>query len=429
MGAGAAGFELPQPAAEKDPLSMPDPHRAAPPLDGVVVLDFTRVLAGPWATMALADLGARVIKIEHPKTGDDTRRYDVLPELQGEAAYFLSTNRNKESLALDIASEQGKAVVRRLVAKADVLVENFRADVMTRQGLGYEAMAEINPKLVYCSVTGYGHSSPNRLVAGYDPIAQAESGMMWMTGEADGPPLRTGVSYADMFTGMYASQAILAALRAVERDGLGQHIDMALLDSAAACVVNYAQLALLTGKSPKRYGDHHPFIEPLGLYDCADGQIMLVSGNDRQWERLCKEGLERPDLLEDPKLVDVGTRVANREYVRGLLNGILRQRKRADWIPKLRAAGLPVGAVRDVTEALAAPELAARGMVVETEHARVGRIRQVASPMKLSRTPVADPIAPPLLGQHSRDALAFAGYAEADVASLIADGVVVETKE
>ena len=192
---------------------MSNPAAAPPPLEGIVVLDFTRVLAGPWASLSLADLGARVIKIENPNGGDDTRRYDLLPDGSGESAYFLAVNRNKQSLALDISSEAGQEVILRLAAKADILIENFRADVMTRQGLGYEDLKQVNKGLIYCSVTGYGHSSPNKMVAGYDPIAQAESGMMWMTGEADGPPLRTGVSYADMFTGMFACQAILGALQ------------------------------------------------------------------------------------------------------------------------------------------------------------------------------------------------------------------------
>ncbi len=408
---------------------MPEQTQAAPPLDGVVVIDFTRVLAGPWATLALADLGARVIKIENPKGGDDTRSFDKLPELKGESAYFLSVNRTKESLALNIADDAGKAVVKRLAAKADILVENFRPDVMTRQGLGYADLAAINPGLVYCSVSGYGHASPNKMVAGYDPIAQAESGMMWMNGEPDGRPLRTGVSYADIFTGMYAIQAILAALRARDRDGVGQHIDIALLDSAAACVANYAQVALLSGKSPSRYGDKHPFIEPLGLYECADGMISLVVGNERQWERFCREGVERPDLLEDPKLIDVETRVANRAYTRETVGAILKRRAREEWIPKLRAAGLPVGAVRDVVEALNAPELRARDMVKATDHPRLGPIEQVMSPIRMSRTPTVAPVAPPLLGQHSRAALAFAGFDDEQATALIASGVVAETTE
>jgi len=397
-------------------------------LDGVVVIDFTRVLAGPWASLALADLGARVIKIENPNGGDDTRRFDVLPERQGESAYFLSVNRNKESLALDISRPEGQAAAKRLVEKADILIENFRADVMTRQGLGYEDLKAVNPRLIYCSVTGYGHASPNKLVAGYDPIAQSESGMMWMNGEADGPPLRTGVSYADMFTGMNACQAILAALHARDRDREGQHIDVALLDSAAAAVANYAQLALLRGESPKRYGSEHPFVEPLGVYDCADGQISMVCGNERQWERLCKDGLERPDLLEDPKIRENAGRVANRAYCRETLGAILMTNTRAYWVEKLRGAGLPVGSVRDVTEALNAPELRVRNMVVETEHPRIGKIEQVGTPMKLSRTPTATPVAPPLLGQHSRAALAFAGYGEAEIAAMLEAGVALETE-
>lgn len=404
-------------------------RKAAPPLDGVTVIDFTRVLAGPWATLSLADLGAHVIKVENPKGGDDTRRFDMLPDGSGEAAYFISVNRNKNSLALDIADDAGKAVVRRLVEKADILVENFRPGVMERQGLGYADLAAVNKRLVYCSVSGYGHASPNREVAGYDPIAQAESGMMWMTGEGDGPPLRSGCSYADMFTGMFACQSILAALRAAERDGEGQHIDIALLDSAATVVVNYAQLALITGKSPKRYGNEHPFVEPLGLYECADGPISLVCGNERQWENLCRKGLERPDLLDDPKLADVAARVENRAYCREILNAALKQQPRDYWIPRLRAAGLPVGAVRDVVEALRAPELRARDLIATTEHTRLGEIEQVGSPMRLGRTPVVTPEAPPLLGQQSRQALAFAGYAPDEIEALIASGVVVETAE
>lgn len=404
---------------------MADTKQAAPPLDGVVVLDFTRVLAGPWASLALADLGAKVIKIEHPKTGDDTRGFDPLPDFQGEAAYFLSVNRNKESLALDIREDAGRAVVKRLVAKADIVIENFRADVMERQGLGYADLAAINPKLVYCSITGYGHASPNKMVAGYDPIAQAESGMMWMTGEGDGPPLRTGVSYADMFSGMFATQAILGALRAADRDGEGQHIDIALLDCSAAAVVNYAQLGLLTGKSPKRYGGDHPFLEPLGLFECSDGMISLVCGNEGQWQRLCKDGLERPELLDDPKLTAAADRVANRAYCRGVISAVLKTNTREYWVPKLRNAGLPVGAVRDVVEALHAPELRARDMVRTTNHTRLGEIEQVASPMRLSRTPTVPLAAPPLLGQQSRAALAFAGYTPEEAEALIASGIVI----
>ncbi len=402
---------------------------AATPLEDLVVLDFTRVLAGPWASLSLADLGARVIKIEHPNGGDDTRRYDLLPDGSGESAYFLAVNRNKQSLALDITTKAGQEVIFRLAAKADVVIENFRADVMTRHGLGYDNLKQVNESLIYCSVTGYGHSSPNKMVAGYDPIAQAESGMMWMTGEPDGPPLRTGISYADMFTGMFACQAILGALHARTKDGLGQQIDIALLDSAAAVGANYAQLALLTGISPKRYGSEHPFVEPLGNYECEDGLISLICGNERQWQRFCKEGLERPELLKDPKLKDNASRVRNRDYTREIISSILKQKTKSEWIEKLRAAGMPVGIVRDLVEALAAPELRARGMVHTTTHERLGPIEQIASPMHFSRTPTATLTAPPLLGQHSRDCLTFAGLSHNEIEKLIQDGIAVETKE
>jgi len=219
---------------------------------------------------------------------------------------------------------------------------------------------------------------------------------------------------------------MLGALMARGRDGTGQHIDVALLDCATSAVVNYAQLGLLTGNSPKRYGGDHPFIEPLGLYECSDGLISLVCGNERQWEKLCKDGLERPDLLDDPKLTDAATRVANRQYCRDTLGAALKTNTRDYWVPKLRAAGLPVGAVRDVVEALNAPEFRARDMIATTTHARIGEIEQVGSPIKLSRTPVAEPVAPPLLGQHSRDALAFAGFSADEIEALISSGVVTE---
>ena len=390
----------------------------APPLAGKLVLDFTRVLAGPWATLNLADLGAAVIKIEHPKTGDDTRHYAASAEHGGEAAYFLFANRNKRSLALDIAKPEGQAVVRRLVAKADVLVENFRPDVMARQGLDYESLKAINPGLVYCSISGYGHASPLKLVAGYDPVAQAESGMMWMTGEAEGDPLRTGISYADIFTGMFATQAILGALLAKERDGVGQHIDLALVDSAVAVTANYGQVALMTGESPKRYGNGHPFLEPFGLADTADGQISIVIGNERQWERFCQDVVNKPEWLTDDRFATNAARMANRAVFRPMLNALLRQDTRENWIAKFRAAGVPAGSVRDLTEALDAPEVRARGMVSTVEHPRAGAMETVGSPIRYGGTPVAQPVAAPLLGEHSAAVLREAGFTAAEIAAL-----------
>ena len=317
------------------------PSNPAAPLAGKVVLDFTRVLAGPWATLNLADLGAEVIKVEHPRTGDDTRHYAPSPEHGGEAGYFLFVNRNKKSLALDIAKPEGQAVVKRLVERADVVIENFRPDVMERQGLDYESLKAVNPRLVYCSISGYGHASPLKLVAGYDPVAQAESGMMWMTGEADGAPLRTGISYADIFTGMFATQAILGALMARDRDGTGQHIDLALLDSALAATANYAQVALMTGQSPMRYGNGHPFLEPFGLAETKDGQITVVIGNERQWERFCNDVVEKPEWLTDERFCTNTARMEHADELRPLMREILTSDTRENWICLLYTSPSP----------------------------------------------------------------------------------------
>ena len=402
---------------------------AAPPLAGKLVLDFTRVLAGPWASLNLADLGAEVIKIEHPKTGDDTRHYAASADHGGEAGYFLFANRNKKSLALDIGKPEGQAVVKRLVEKADILIENFRPDVMERQGLDYAALKAINPGLIYCSISGYGHASPLKLVAGYDPIAQAESGMMWMTGEADGDPLRTGISYADIFTGMFGTQAILGAIIAKERDGVGQHIDLALVDSAVAVTANYAQVALMTGQSPLRYGNTHPFLEPFGLVNTADGQISLVMGNARQWERFCLEVADKPEWLSDERYNTDAARMANRDTFRPVFDALMLQDTRENWIAKFRAAGVPAGSVRDLTEALNAPEIRARGMVAEVDHPRAGRLETVTSPIRYSETPVAAPVAAPLLGQHSETVLAAAGFSDEEIAALRSAGIITGETE
>jgi crotonobetainyl-CoA:carnitine CoA-transferase CaiB-like acyl-CoA transferase len=401
---------------------------AAPPLAGKLVLDFTRVLAGPWSTLNLADLGANVVKIEHPTTGDDTRHYAPIAERGGETAYFLFANRNKRSLALDIAKPEGQAVVRRLVQKADVLIENFRPDVMQRQGLDYASLRELNPGLVYCSISGYGHASPLKLVAGYDPVAQAESGMMWMTGEAERDPLRAGISYADIFTGMFATQAILGALIAKDRDGVGQHIDLALLDSALAVTANYGQAALLSGESPKRYGNGHPFLEPFGLCETSDGQITLVIGNDRQWERFCKDVVNKPEWLTDPRYATNAARLENKAEFRPMVNAILAQDTRENWIAKFRKAGVPAGSVRDLCEAMGASEVRARGMVADVQHPVAGAVEVVASPIRYGSTPVRQPVAAPTLGQHSAEVLAELGFSSGEIAALAASGVVKGVK-
>ena len=393
------------------------------PLAGVTVLDFTRVLAGPWCTLALADLGAEVVKIENPKGGDDTRRFDVREELAGESAYFVFANRNKKSLALNIAVPEGQEVARRIAARADILVENFRPGVMARLGLDFESLREINSGLIYCSISGYGHDSPLREVAGYDPVAQAEGGMMAITGEADGGPLRTGISYADIFSGYNALQGVLAALYHRERTGEGQAIDIALLDGAVASLANQAQVTLITGRDTGRYGNDHPFLEPFGVVDTADGPLYLVIGNDRQWERFCRDVIGRPELLDHPHFRDNAARLSNREANRALLAEIFASDTRAGWIAKFRASGVPAGAVRSIAEALAAPEVRARGMVHEVDHPKAGRFEALASPVRLSATPTAVPVAAPLLGQHTDAVLAAFGYHTEEIARFRTEGV------
>ncbi len=394
------------------------------PLSGVTVLDFTRVLAGPWCTLALADLGAEVLKIENPRGGDDTRRFDVREELAGESAYFVFANRNKKSLALNIAAPEGRAIARRLAARADILVENFRPGVMARLGLDFETLRQTNPGLIYCSISGYGHHSPLREVAGYDPVAQAEGGMMAITGEADGGPLRTGISYADIFAGYNALQGVLAALYHRARTGEGQAIDIALLDGAVASLANQAQVTLATGRDTGRYGNYHPFLEPFGLVEAADGPLYLVIGNDRQWERFCLDVIARPDLLDHPQFRDNAARLAHRETNRALMAEIFARDTRDNWMTKFRAAGVPAGAVRTISEALAAPEVRARGMVQEVDHAKAGRFEVVASPVRLSATPTAMPAAAPLLGEHTDSVLTAFGYDTEEIACLRADGII-----
>ena len=394
------------------------------PLAGVTVLDFTRVLAGPWCTLALADLGALVIKIENPKGGDDTRRFDVREELAGESAYFVFANRNKKSVALNLAHAEGRAAALRLAARADILVENFRPGVMAKLGLDYETLRADCPGLIYCSVSGYGHASPLSEVAGYDPVAQAEGGMMAINGEADGGPLRTGISYADIFAGYNALQGVLAALYHRERSGEGQAIDIALLDGAVASLANQAQVTLATGEDTARYGNHHPFLEPFGLVETADGPLYLVIGNQRQWERFCRDVIGRPELLDHPHFRDNGARLANRAECRRLLAEVFRHDTRAGWMARFRAAGVPAGAVRSISEALAAPEVRARGMVREVDHKLAGRFEVVASPVRLSATPTAAPVAAPLLGEHTDPILAAHGYDAAEIARLREAGAV-----
>ena len=386
------------------------------PLDGLTVLDFSRVLAGPYCTMQLGDLGARVIKIEQPGRGDDTRAWGP-PFVGRESAYFLSVNRNKESLALDLKHSSAPPIVDALLARADVLVENFRPGTMERLGLGYEAIAAKYPRLVYCSISGFGQSGPRRAEPGYDAMMQAEAGLMSITGAADGPPFRVGVAVGDIATGMFAVQGILAALVARGRTGRGQRVDIAMLDAITALLSYQASSAFATGETPARMGNRHPSIAPYDTFSAADGEFVLSVGNDEQFRRFA-EVLGRPALAEDRRFRTNADRVIHHEVLRRELSSLLRGWRRDDLLAALRDAGVPSAAVRTITEALVDPQLAAREMVVPLEHVTSGSIRVLGTPLKLSATPASIRTPPPALGQHTAAILLELGLSQAQIAEL-----------
>ncbi|EMD83883.1 CaiB/BaiF CoA transferase family protein [Pacificimonas flava] len=393
------------------------------PLAGRRVLDLSRVLAGPWCTMILGDLGAEVVKVENPRGGDDTRGWGP-PFAAGEAAYYLCANRNKKSLALDFSEPEGQAILRSLAADADILVENYKAGGLGKYGLDYASLAKVNPRLVYCSVTGYGHASPLAARPGYDYVIQAEGGLMSVTGPADGAPHKVGVAVADLFTGMAAAQACLAGLIAADRDGRGQHIDMALYDSQLAMLANVGSAYLVSGKEPARYGNGHATVLPYDLFDAADGQIVVAVGNDRQFRVFAEVLMKRPDLAADARFATNAVRVENRDALLSELRREIAGRPADYWIAGMRENGIPCGEVRSVGEALTAPETEARDMVRRVPHPAAGEISLVGSPLKFGATPVVEPRAPPLLGQHSDEILAGAGYNDNAIAALRADGIV-----
>jgi crotonobetainyl-CoA:carnitine CoA-transferase CaiB-like acyl-CoA transferase len=393
------------------------------PLDGLTVLDFSRVLAGPYCTMQLADLGARVIKIEQPGRGDDTRAWGP-PFVGGESAYFLSVNRNKESLALDLKHARARPIVEALLARADVLVENFRPGTMERLGLGYDAVAARHPRLVYCSISGFGQTGPRSAEAGYDAMMQAEGGLMSITGAAGGPPFRLGVAIGDIATGMFAVQGVLAALLARARIHRGQRVDIAMLDSVTALLSYQASSAFATGETPARMGNRHPSIAPYDTFAAADGEFVLSVGNDDQFRRLAGV-LQRPALASDARFKTNADRVGNHEALRNELSALLAPWKRQDLLAALTRAGVPVGAVRTVTEALADPQLAARNMIVPLEHIGAGTIRVLGTPLKLSETPPSIRTPPPALGQHTEAILKNdLNLTRAEIATLREAGVI-----
>ena len=415
-------------------------------LEGIRVLDLSRVLAGPWCTQTLADLGADVIKIERPGTGDDTRTWgppfiqDAAGHDTTEAAYYLGTNRNKRSVTCDIAQPAGQALVRDLVAHCDVFIENFKVGDMARYGLDYASLKALNSKLVYCSITGFGQTGPYCGRAGYDYAVQGMGGLMSITGERDdlgGGPQKVGVAVADLFTGMYATVAILAALRHVERTGEGQRVDMALLDTQVAMLANLGANYLVSGKVPGRSGNAHQNIVPYQVFEvkAPDGapsgtrdHLILAVGNDSQFVKFCSVA-GRPDMGLDPLYAKNQDRVRNRVQLVPLLEAILRRRTKADWLAALEAAKVPCGAINNLAEVFTDPQVQERGMVNEWRHPLRDDLRLVASPLKLSATPVRTPdsggLPPPLLGQHTEEVLrSVLGYSAAQLAQLEKDKVI-----
>ncbi len=391
-------------------------------LDGLVVLDLTRVLSGPFATMTLADLGADVVKVEQPGTGDDTRQWG--PPFQGEeAAYFLSVNRNKRSLAVDLKSPEGLELVRELARRADVVVENFRPGTAARLGLGYEELAAENPGLVYASISGYGQTGPDANRAGYDAIAQARSGIMSVTGEADGPPVRVGVSSADLTAGMWAVIGILAALRERDRSGVGQWVDISLLDGSVSWLTYVAAGYFASGTRPPRYGSAHPTIAPYQGFTTLDGNLMLAVGNDAIWRRFAPvAGLS--ELVDDPRFATNPLRVAHRDELLPLVAAAMAARTSAEWVEVLDGAGVPVGPIQTVDEVVNDPQVLARGMIGEVEHPTAGTLRTIGCPVRLTATPPQVRTAPPTLGQHTDDVLAGLGLDQARIDDLRARGAV-----
>ncbi len=392
------------------------------PLTGFTVLDLTRVLSGPYCTMVLGDLGARIIKVEQPGKGDDTRAWGP-PFLGEESAYFLSINRNKESVTLDYKPAAGRKVLAELIAKADVLVENFRPGTLERAGFGWDAVHQEFPRLVYASIAGYGQTGPRKDEAGYDAVMQAEGGLMSVTGDADRPGYRLGVAITDMVAGLYCSQGITAALLARERSGEGQRVDIGMLDTTAALLTYQAANWFATGQTPQRRGNRHATIAPYETFTTADGEIVVAVGNDDLWKRFCP-AVGLPELAANPRFATNRDRMANYDDMRPPIDRVFRTATNAEWIARLNAAGVANGEVRDIGQMLNDPQLAAREMVQTMMHPTVGAIRVVGAPIKLSATPASLRTPPPVLGQHTDAVLAELGYAAGEIAALRANRVV-----
>ena len=392
------------------------------PLDGVTILDLTRVLSGPYCTMLLADMGARVIKIEQPGRGDDTRRWGP-PFVGGESTYFLSVNRNKESVTLDFKSASGRDLLERLIARSDVLVENFRPGTLATVGLDFDSVHERYPRLIYASISGFGQTGPRRNQSGYDAVMQAEGGLMSITGEPAGEPVRLGVAIVDLVAGLFAVQGVLLALRARDHSGCGQQVDVGLFDSVISLLSYQASAYLNAAETPARTGNRHPTIAPYDIVSAADGDFFLAIGNDDQFRRFCLiAGLEH--LADDMRFATNPGRVVHYAELRRILSAALIERSRSEWLSQLMAADVPCGAVRDIPEVFNDVQVAARQMVEAIDHLTAGTVKVLGMPVKLSATPASIRTAPPILGQHTDAVLAELGVDAAAIAQLRAQAII-----
>jgi CoA:oxalate CoA-transferase len=390
-------------------------------LQGVRVLDLTRVLAGPYASMILGDLGADVIKIENPNGGDDSRGYG--PFVNGESVYFISINRNKKSLSLNLKAPEGKEIFLSLVKRADVVLENFRPGTMEKLGLGYEELEKINPGIIYAASSGFGHSGPYSQKAAYDLIIQGMGGIMSLTGEPDGPPTRVGASIADITSGLFTAIGILAALHKRKETGRGQKVDVAMLDCQVAILENAIARFDVTGESPKPTGNRHPSITPFAVFRASDGYLVVAAGNENLWQKLCR-AVDREDLAEDPRFKTNSDRTDNWDVLEPIMSEVIAKRSVEEWLNLFEEAGIPSGPINDVAKVVEHPQVLARDMVVYQQHPIAGRIMMPGIPIKFSKTPGSIETPAPLLGEHNQAILKELGYTETEIERLKEKGVI-----
>jgi len=398
-------------------------HANNQPLRGIRVLDLSRILAGPYCTMMLGDLGAEIIKVEQPRVGDGTRQWGP-PFKGGESAYFICINRNKKSITVNLKHPRGIKIIKQLVEKSDVLVENFRYGTMDKLGLDYETLKKINPKLIYCTISAFGTTGPYRELPGYDFLVQAMGGIMSITGEPDGPPMKVGVAIVDVTAALYATSAILAALFYREKTGEGQKVETSLIEAQVAWLINVGSNYLVSGEVPKRYGNAHPNIVPYQVFKAKDGYVALAIGNDLQWKKFCElAGVK--ELAENPKFETNPKRVENRKELIKILDKLMLEKRGKEWIKLCRDNGIPCGPINTIDKVFNDPQVLNRGMVVEVDHPTAGKIKLAGIPMKFSRTPALVKSPPPLLGEHTNEVLSnLLGYSKEEILNLRKEQVI-----